>query len=295
MGWRLLRRRRGGGAAYTPKTDRWEQLPARRCPVARRPSAPGPVPSWSSSAGTTPTGRSMPTPPPTTRRPTPGGACRPWGPGACGTRRSGPVGTCWSGGGRTFHAGAWTAPAHGLAYDPAANRWSPLPQVAAARPIRPCGGVDQDQDAHLGWPSGQADRPGAALHRRGRLHALSAVGRPARPAGRPRSTCRPAPPARTGRPTTTGMAAPLAAALEDHEGLAAQVTCPCDGLGAASPTASSSPHRRAAPRAPPPTRGPSGFPSTKKLWERAGTRKPTPAAAASRRRPRPSRAVAASC
>jgi hypothetical protein len=31
-------------------------------------------------------------------------------------------------GGRTFHAGAWTAPARGLAYDPVANRWSPLPR-----------------------------------------------------------------------------------------------------------------------------------------------------------------------
>ena len=31
-------------------------------------------------------------------------------------------------GGRTFRAGAWTAPAPGLAYDPASNRWSPLPK-----------------------------------------------------------------------------------------------------------------------------------------------------------------------
>lgn len=31
-------------------------------------------------------------------------------------------------GGRTFRAGAWTAPAHGLAYDPASDRWSPLPR-----------------------------------------------------------------------------------------------------------------------------------------------------------------------
>ena len=40
----------------------------------------------------------------------------------------------WSGrhllvwGGRTLRAGTWTAPAHGLAYDPAGNRWSALPR-----------------------------------------------------------------------------------------------------------------------------------------------------------------------
>jgi hypothetical protein len=28
----------------------------------------------------------------------------------------------------SLRAGAWTAPAHGLAYDPASNRWSPLPR-----------------------------------------------------------------------------------------------------------------------------------------------------------------------
>ena len=31
-------------------------------------------------------------------------------------------------GGQTRRAGSWTAPAHGLAYDPASNRWSPLPE-----------------------------------------------------------------------------------------------------------------------------------------------------------------------
>lgn len=31
-------------------------------------------------------------------------------------------------GGRTIRAGSWTAPAHGLAYDPAGNRWSALPK-----------------------------------------------------------------------------------------------------------------------------------------------------------------------
>jgi N-acetylneuraminic acid mutarotase len=31
-------------------------------------------------------------------------------------------------GGRTIRAGSWTAPARGLAYDPASNRWSALPR-----------------------------------------------------------------------------------------------------------------------------------------------------------------------
>jgi N-acetylneuraminic acid mutarotase len=31
-------------------------------------------------------------------------------------------------GGRTMRAGSWVAPAHGIAYDPASNRWSPLPR-----------------------------------------------------------------------------------------------------------------------------------------------------------------------
>ncbi len=31
-------------------------------------------------------------------------------------------------GGRTLRTGSWTAPAHGLAYDPASNRWSALPK-----------------------------------------------------------------------------------------------------------------------------------------------------------------------
>jgi N-acetylneuraminic acid mutarotase len=31
-------------------------------------------------------------------------------------------------GGQTFRAGSWVAPPHGVAYDPARNRWSPLPK-----------------------------------------------------------------------------------------------------------------------------------------------------------------------
>jgi hypothetical protein len=64
-----------------------------------------------------------------------------YGPAANHWRRLPAMGTgrmwhsaVWTGrrllvwGGRTFDAGAWTAPAHGLAYDPVANRWSPLPK-----------------------------------------------------------------------------------------------------------------------------------------------------------------------
>jgi hypothetical protein len=36
-------------------------------------------------------------------------------------------------GGRTRTAGSWTAPVHGLAYDRASNRWSPLPRSPLPR------------------------------------------------------------------------------------------------------------------------------------------------------------------
>jgi N-acetylneuraminic acid mutarotase len=84
-------------------------------------------------------------------------------------------------GGQTRRGGSWTAPTHGLAYDPASNRWVGAAQVAAAWPDRPRRGMDRHADADLGRPSSQGDRPPEHLHRWSRLHAPPAVPAPGRP------------------------------------------------------------------------------------------------------------------
>jgi hypothetical protein len=116
------------GAAYTPKTDRWEQLPA--SPLPGRQETVG---AWTGTelvivGGNNADGKVH-------------ADAAAYNPATHAWRRLPAMGAgrmwhsaVWTGrhllvwGGRTFHAGAWTAPAHGLAYDPAANRWSPLPR-----------------------------------------------------------------------------------------------------------------------------------------------------------------------
>jgi hypothetical protein len=114
-------------AAYDPATDRWRRIAP---PPAERPGA---VAVWDgdercSSAGTTGTGSTL-----RARRP----RLRPCGGRLAAARahagrplrrqRASGRGAGSCSGGGSSQAGRYTMPGHGLAYDPAANRWKRAP------------------------------------------------------------------------------------------------------------------------------------------------------------------------
>jgi nucleotide-binding universal stress UspA family protein len=74
-------------------------------------------------------------------------------------------------GGQTVRAGVRTAPPHGLAYDPAANRWSTLPTAPLRGRTGHLAVWTGDQMLVWGGSAARDPRLRAALRQRGRLHA----------------------------------------------------------------------------------------------------------------------------
>jgi hypothetical protein len=161
---------RSGGAAYRPSANRWRTLPA--APILGSPAWTGReliVVSGSRAAAFRPAGgwRTLPTLPESREgasaiwdgrelllvggndAPTVGLA---YDPKARNWRRLAPMdsgrtraGAVWTGkrlllwGGETGRPGAFVIPPHGLAYEPRADRWSPLPQAPLRGRLEPVG------------------------------------------------------------------------------------------------------------------------------------------------------------